>query len=258
MSDVVHLRLEGPVARVEIDHPPVNALNGAVIDGLAAAFDEFRRDDDVRVVIVQGAGERAFVAGADIREFPLDATAGEARGTLRLAGLLSEIAASTKPVIARIHGHCLGGGLELAMACDLRVAAADASLGQPEVKLGLIPGAGGTQRLPRLVGRSRAFLLNVTGEPISGQQAYEWGLVERVVPPAGLDSAVDDLARAIAAQSPATVAALKELHVTTAESSVATGLLSEGAAFVRCLLSEDGREGVTAFLEKRAPEWKSR
>jgi enoyl-CoA hydratase/carnithine racemase len=218
---------------VEIDHPPVNALNRAVIDGLADAF----------------------VAGADIREFPLDAGVPDARSMLRLPSVLADIAAFPKPVIARIHGHCLGGGLEVAMACDIRVAAADASLGQPEVKLGLIPGAGGTQRLPRLVGSGRAFLLNVTGEPISGECAYEWGLVERVVPAAELDAAVDELAQVIAAQSPASVSALKELHVTTSESSLGDGLASEGATFVRCLLSEDGREGVTAFLEKRAPAW---
>jgi enoyl-CoA hydratase/carnithine racemase len=258
VSGRVELEIDAGIARIEIDHPPVNALNHEVIQGLADAFAVIARTSAARVAIVRGAGDRAFVAGADIREFPLEASASEARAALRLTSLLSDIAASPIPVIARIHGHCLGGGLELAMACDLRIASVDASLGQPEVKLGLIPGAGGTQRLPRLIGRSRAFLLNVTGEPISGREACKWGLVDRAVPLEELDAVVEKLAAVIASQSPTAVRALTELHATTEESSLAAGLLSEAAAFVRCLVSADAREGVTAFLEKRPPAWSDR
>jgi enoyl-CoA hydratase/carnithine racemase len=162
------------------------------------------------------------------------------------------------PVVAAIRGFCLGGGLELAMACDVRVAAEDAQLGQPEIKLGLIPGGGGTQRLPRLVGHGRALLLNLTGDPISGAQAYEWGLVERAVPPGEeLDTALG-IARTLAERSPFAVAVVKELAAETRDLPLAEGLEREAAGFRRCLGSEDGLEGVTAFIEKREPRWTGR
>jgi enoyl-CoA hydratase/carnithine racemase len=162
------------------------------------------------------------------------------------------------PVVAAIHGFCLGGGLELAMACDIRVAAEGAQLGQPEIKLGLIPGGGGTQRLPRLVGRGRALMLNLTGDPIPASLAYEWGLVERVVPDGEHVEAATAVARTIAERSPHAVALVKELAAETRDLPLDEGLRREAEGFRRCLASEDGAEGVAAFIEKREPSWTGR
>jgi enoyl-CoA hydratase/carnithine racemase len=160
--------------------------------------------------------------------------------------------------VAAIRGFCLGGGLELAMCCDVRICADDATLGQPEIKLGLIPGGGGTQRLPRLVGHGRAMLLNLTGDFVDAETAYAWGLVERVVPAAELEDASLAVAGRIASQSPHAVAVLRELARTTRDLPLEEGLRREAEGFVRCLRSEDGAEGVAAFIEKRPPEFTGR
>src|SRR5919199_257767 len=184
MAEFVQVEQDGAVAVITIDNPPVNALSAQLLDELEAEVDRLEADETTRAIVIRGAGERAFVAGADIKEFPsLRERAsgdGSPRGIQKVGARLERC---RKPIVAAIHGFCLGGGLELAMACDLRVAAEDAQLGQPEIKRGLIPGGGGTQRLPRLVGHGRALLLNMTGDPISGSQAYEWRLVERAAPP---------------------------------------------------------------------------
>ena len=200
------------------------------------------------------------MAGADISEFPKlreapAAGGGSAGGIQRLGARLDS---ARTPTIAAIHGYCLGGGLELAMACDLRVAAEDSQLGQPEIKLGLIPGGGGTQRLPRLVGHGRALLLNLTGDPISGLQAYEWGLVERVVPAVELMDAALGLGHTLAERSPHAVGAVKRLAAETRDVPLAEGMTREAEGFARCLASEDGQEGVAAFLEKRKPSFSGR
>ena len=163
--------------------------------------------------------------------------------------------AGRTPVVAAIHGYCLGGGLELAMACDIRIAADDAQLGQPEIKLGLIPGGGGTQRLPRLVGRGRALYLNLTGDPISGSQAYDWGLVEKAVPRDGLMEAALEVARTLSERSPFAMGVIKELAAETRDLPLADGMRREAQGFIRCIGSADGAEGVMAFLEKRKPEF---
>jgi len=163
--------------------------------------------------------------------------------------------AGRTPVVAAIYGYCLGGGLELAMACDVRIAAEDAQLGQPEIKLGLIPGGGGTQRLPRLIGHGRALLLNLSGDPISGAQAYEWGLVERAVPRDELLDAALALARTLSERSPFAMGVVKQLATETRDIPLAQGLRAEAQAFMRTLGSEDGAEGVMAFLEKRKPQF---
>ena len=187
-----------------LDNPPVNALKAALLEELEAELLALDEELDARAIVIRGAGERAFVAGADIKEFPaLREAAGETGGSARgiqKVGLTIE--AMRTPVVAAIHGFCLGGGLELAMACDIRVASEDAQLGQPEIKLGLIPGGGGTQRLPRLVGRGRALYLNLTGDFISGAQAYEWGLLERVTPPGKHLEGALEIARTLAERSP--------------------------------------------------------
>jgi enoyl-CoA hydratase/carnithine racemase len=251
---------EGAVAVVTIDHPPVNALSAALLDELEAELERLDADDEVRAIVLRGAGERAFVAGADISEFPALREAasqetGSARGLQRLGARMD---AARTPFVAAIHGFCLGGGLELAMCCDVRVASEDAQLGQPEIKLGLIPGGGGTQRLPRLVGIGRALLLNLTGDFVDARTAYEWGLVEKVVPRAELLETALELARTIAARSPHAVAVLRELARTTRDLPLEEGLRREAEGFRRCLASEDGLEGVTAFLEKREPRFTGR
>jgi enoyl-CoA hydratase/carnithine racemase len=259
VAEFVKVERDGAVGIVTIDKPPVNALSAQVIAELDEAFDELGADADVRAVVLRGAGERAFVAGADISEFPTLGDEvreeGSARGIQKLADRVEEF---PKPVLAAIHGWCLGGGLETALACDVRIAAEDAQLGQPEVKLGIPPGGGGTQRLPRVVGPGRSALLTMTGDPISGRQAYEWGLVERVVPREELMDAALELARTLAERSPFTLAVLKGLARETRDLPLAEGLRREAKAFARCLGSEDGREGVAAFLEKRAPQWTGR
>jgi enoyl-CoA hydratase/carnithine racemase len=262
MAELVKMRMDGRVAIVTLDHPPVNALSPQLLEELEDEYDRLDRDDDVRAIILGGEGEKAFVAGADITEFPAlreqveeAAAGGSARGIQKLAARMD---AGRTPVIAAIHGYCLGGGLELAMACDVRIAAEDAQLGQPEIKLGLIPGGGGTQRLPRLVGHGRALYLNLSGDPISGAQAYDWGLVEKVVPRAELLDAALELARTLSQRSPFAMGVIKRLAAETRDLPLAEGMQREAQGFIECIGSEDGAEGVVAFLEKREPNFTGR
>ena len=261
MGEFISVEQEGAVAVVTIDHPPVNALSAPLLEELEAELERLDADDGVRAIVLKGAGERAFVAGADISEFPSlreaasEDSGGSARGIQKLGARMD---ASRTPFIAAIHGFCLGGGLELAMCCDIRVASEDAQLGQPEIKLGLIPGGGGTQRLPRFVGLGRALLLNLTGDFIDARTAYEWGLVEKVVAREELLDAALGMARTIAARSPVSVAVLRELARTTRDLPLEEGLRREADGFRRCLESEDGAEGVAAFLEKREPQFTGR
>jgi enoyl-CoA hydratase len=260
MTQFVSTERDGMVAVVTIDHPPVNALSAPLLEELETELVELDGDDDVRAIVLRGAGERAFVAGADISEFPSlrgsePQEGGSARGIQKLGARMD---AARTPFVAAIHGFCLGGGLELAMCCDLRVASDDAQLGQPEIKLGLIPGGGGTQRLPRLVGLGRALLLNLTGDFVDARTAYEWGLVEKVVPREELVDTAVGIAGMIAARSPVSVAVLRELSRTTRDLPLEEGLRREAEGFRRCLESEDGAEGVAAFLEKREPRFTGR
>jgi enoyl-CoA hydratase/carnithine racemase len=260
MATFIQTEQQDLVAVVTIDHPPVNALSAGLLEELEAEVDRLDADLATRAIVIRGAGEKAFVAGADISEFPAlrdggGSNGGSARGIQKLGARMD---AGRTPFVAAVHGWCLGGGLELAMACDVRIASTDARLGQPEIKLGLIPGGGGTQRLPRLVGIGRALLLNVGGEPIDAQTAYAWGLVEKVVDPEQLLEAALEIARMFAKRSPHAVAVLRELARTTRDLSLEEGLRREAEAFRRCLASEDGQEGVAAFLEKREPEFTGR
>jgi enoyl-CoA hydratase len=259
MSRFVSTERRDAVALVTIDNPPMNALSAGLLDELEAEIEALDADSDVRAIVLRGAGERAFVAGADIKEFPAlreSATeGGSARGIQRLGHRMD---AAATPFVAAIHGYCLGGGLELAMCCDVRVCADNATLGQPEIQLGLIPGGGGTQRLPRLVGQGRAMFLNLTGDFVDAETAYAWGLVERVVPAAELDDAAVAIADRIASRSPHAVAVLRELARTTRDLPLGEGLRREADGFVRCLRSEDGAEGVAAFIEKRPPVFSGR
>jgi enoyl-CoA hydratase len=260
VADFISTEQDGAVAVVTIDNPPMNALSAPLLEELEAEFERLDADDAVRAVVLKGAGERAFVAGADIKEFPsLRESAMEEGGSARgIQKLGARMDAARTPFIAAIHGFCLGGGLELAMCCDMRVAAEGAQLGQPEIKLGLIPGGGGTQRLPRLVGIGRAQLLNMTGDFVDAARAYDWGLVEKVVPPEELLEAALAIARTIAARSPVSIGVLRELARTTRDLPLEEGLRREADGFRRCLASEDGAEGVAAFIEKREPRFTGR
>jgi enoyl-CoA hydratase len=251
---------EGAVALVTIENPPMNALSAALVAELEAEVGRLDGDPETRAIVLRGAGERAFVAGADIKEFPaLRESGGNEGGAARgLHAIGRRMDSAHTPFVAAINGYCLGGGLELAMCCDVRICADNAHLGQPEIKLGLIPGGGGTQRLPRLIGVGRANLLNLSGDFIDAETAYAWGLVEKVVPADELIPAATAVAASFAAVSPHAVGVIRELARTTRDLSLEEGLRREADGFRRCLLSEDGQEGVAAFVEKRRPEFTGR
>lgn len=257
-SDVVRYEVRGRVALVTINRPEKrNALNGPVRCAFVGAIDAARRDPDVRVVIVTGAGDRAFVAGADITEME-GRSAVEQWRVMKAPTIYEAVERLPKPVIAAINGFCLGGGLELALACDLRIAAATAMFGQPEVGLGIIPGGGGTQRLPRLVGLGAALRLILTGEMIPADEALRLGIVEEVVPQEQLLSRAFEVAELIAAKSPVALAAAKEATRAALNLPLEDGLKLETALFQVCFASADRAEGVRAFLEKRAPSFAGR
>jgi enoyl-CoA hydratase len=261
VGDFITSEQDRHVAVVTITNPPMNQLSATLLDELEAEVDRLDADGGTRAIVLRGGGERAFVAGADIKEFPAlresaaSAEGGSARGIQRVGQRMD---AARKPFVAAIQGYCLGGGLELAMCCDVRVCAGDAQLGQPEIKLGLIPGGGGTQRLPRLVGPGRALLMNLGGEFIDATTAYDWGLVEKVVSRPELEVAALEIARTFAGRSPHAIAVLRELARTTRDLPLEEGLRREAEGFRRCLASEDGLEGVAAFIEKREPSFSGR
>lgn len=236
----------------------LNALNRHVVADLERAFAAAAAESGVRAVVVTGAGEKAFVAGADIGEFSGLSEAEGRELARRGQRVFSAIEGSSKPVIAAVNGFALGGGCELAMACHLRVAAKTARFGQPEVKLGLIPGYGGTQRLPRLVGRGRALEVLLAGGMIDAATALNWGLVNRVVDGPELRATAQGLAEEILKVSPLAVAACLEAVAAGADRPLHEALELEASHFGRCFGSEDAREGVAAFLEKRQPRFPGR
>ena len=260
MGEYVTTKQDGHVAVVTITNPPLNQLSTGLLAELDAEVDRLDGDDNTRAIVLRGGGERAFVAGADIKEFPSlrDAATDEGGAARGIQKLGHRIEAARKPFVVAIQGYCLGGGLELAMCCDVRICSEDAQLGQPEIKLGLIPGGGGTQRLPRLVGPGRAALMNLGGEFVDAPTAYAWGLVEKVVPRAELDDAALAIARSFAARSPHAVAVLREIARTTRDLPLEEGLRREAEGFRRCIASADGLEGITAFIEKREPNFTGR
>ena len=250
------LEKDGPVAVLTINRPKVlNALNGETVRELGEAIEQLERDSEVAVVIITGAGDRAFVAGADIA-FMQNLTPMEAREFAQLGQrVLSRIENLSKPVIAAVNGFALGGGCELAMACDLRLAADTAVFGQPEIKLGIIPGAGGTQRLARLVGLTRAKELVFFGEPIDAQEAYRIGLVNRVVPADRLLAEARAWAERLAALPPVALALAKRALDAGASAPLPVGLDLERLAFAALFGTADEQEGVAAFLERRPPRF---
>lgn len=246
------LAYDGPVATVTINRPEVlNALNARVFDDLERAFTTLAADPSIRVVLLTGTGEKAFAAGADIKELALTDDASGERLALRGQAVMALMESSGKPVIACINGFALGGGCELALACTLRIASESARLGQPEAKLGLIPGYGGTQRLPRLVGPSAALRLILTADIIPAAEALRIGLVDEVVPAAALLDTARTLALKIAAQAPLAVAASMEAVRQGGDLPLGEALALEARIFGRLSVTSDKHEGVAAFLEKR-------
>ncbi len=250
--------IDDGIAVITINRPDkLNALNARVVHELSQAFHQARSDKEVKGVVLTGSGQKSFVAGADIEQFPdLDALEGH-RFSLRGQAVFNRIEELPKPVVAAVNGYALGGGCELALACHLRIASENASFGQPEVSLGIIPGFGGTQRLPRLVGRGIATELILTGERIGAQRAYEIGLVNRVVPLDALLETAKELVATIAAKAPLAVGmALQALRASDLPQH--EGLRYEAALFGQTCATADFQEGVAAFLERRKAEFKGK
>ncbi len=256
-----NLRLDkrSPLAVVTVDRPKVlNALNAETLTELSEIFEELAADPEIRVILLAGAGDRAFVAGADIRELAA-LTPEEGRAySLRGQGILRRIETLGKPIIACIQGFALGGGCELAMACTLRLAADDARLGQPEVKLGVMAGYGGSQRLTRLVGRSEGLKLLLTGSIIDAREALRIGLVDEVLPAAELMQRAEALAQEIAANAPLAVAETLRAVDEGFDLPLDLALLRESVRFGGLCATADKNEGAQAFLEKRPPVWKGK
>jgi enoyl-CoA hydratase/carnithine racemase len=250
------------IAVLTIDHPPVNSFNMQVVMELEEVIEELLVDDGVKVILITGGGTNAFVAGADIPEIKElfdkaeDGAAKEFIGRGQRTFL--KIEKSPKPVIAAINGYCLGGGLELAMACHMRICSDRARLGQPEINLGILPGWGGTQRLSRLVGRGKAIEMILTGDMITAQEAYRLGLVNKVVPAGAVLKEARGLARKIVSKSKFAVAAALQAIDEGLQVSCEEGLGIEADQFVVLASKEDPHEGLSAFLEKRQPEFKDK
>jgi enoyl-CoA hydratase len=246
------------IAIITVNRPEKrNALNAQVRAELIEALDALRGAAAVRVIVLTGAGDKAFVAGADVAEFAAR-TAEEQRAVMAGRSVFEELADFPKPTIAMINGFALGGGCELALACDVRVAARSAKLGQPEIRLGIIPGGGGTQRLPRLVGPGQALRLILSGEAIAAEEAARIGLVDVLCEDGELRERTLALAGALAGYSPVALRLAKEAVYASLARPLADGLALERELFIDAFASEDGREGVRAFVEKRSPRFTGR
>ncbi len=250
---------KGAIAYVTLNRAKVlNALNKATITELSEVFEDARDDAAVRGVILTGAGDRAFAAGADISEMGNDAPA-DAEDKTRHGQRLTKIIENLgKPVIAAVNGFALGGGCELAMACTIRLAVETAKFGQPEVTIGIIPGFGGTQRLPRLVGKGRALQLILTGDMIDAHEAHRIGLVNEIVPSANLIARAEAILNKINANAPVAVKLAIDAANRGLDVSLAEGLNIEASLFVQCFATEDRKEGTAAFREKRKPKFQGR
>jgi enoyl-CoA hydratase/carnithine racemase len=254
----LHLNFEGPLAVVTLDRPPVNALNEEILRELSQALDLIKARNDLRVVLLNSASPRAFVAGADILGFtriPKE----EVGRLIRLGqDLFDTIEAFPLPIIAAVNGPCLGGGCELVLACHMRIASERARFGQPEINLGIIPGWGGTQRLPRLIGKTRGLELLLTGEVIDGAEAYGLGLVNRIVAAEDLEQEARRMAERLARQAPLAIQAIIATVARGGTLPLSEGQALEARAFERVFASEDAGEGIRAFLDKRPPVFKNR
>jgi len=260
MSDAPVLveKRDDHIAVISLNRPDkLNALNVEVRRILRDTFAALESDDDVRAVVIHGVGDKAFVAGADITEFAAR-TPDEQRAVYRQQRIYETVADFPKPVIAAIHGFCIGGGSELALACDVRVADRTARISQAEIRIGLIPGGGGTQRLARLVGRGWASIISLTGDFVDAEEAHRIGLVDVLVEEGEHLARAIELAGRMARWSPVSLRLAKDAIRAAFEMPLADGLLYEQERFLDAFASEDGREGVLAFVEKRKPEFKGR
>lgn len=250
---------QGAIRRITVNRPEkLNALNAATLEALTQAFEQAANDAAVRVVVLTGAGQKAFVAGADIAEMA-DLRPTEGRDfSLRGQRLMRRIETLPKPVIGMINGFALGGGLELAMACHLRIAADNAKVGQPEINLGLIPGFGGSQRLLRLAGRAAALELCLLGAPITAERALQLGIVNKVVPATELEAETQKLAGQLASAAPLALRGTLDIINVGGECGIEEGLQYESAQFGLMFATDDMREGTRAFLERRKPDFSGR
>lgn len=257
--DMIRLKKEEGIATVYLVNPPLNVLNPQMATEIDACFTELARDPEVVVAIVMGDGDRAFCAGFDIKEFPRMMERG---GAEKLANILHtsllKVTNLGKPTIAAVNGLALGGGLEVAMACDIRLVAHTAQLGQPEIKLGLFPGAGGTQRLPRLVGTGVAKELMYTGEIIGADEAYRIGLANKVIPAADLQMTAQDMAHKMAGMAGVALHYIQQAVNRGIGTTLEEGLKIEADLFSKIFTTEDVREGIDAFINKRSPNFKHR
>lgn len=248
----------GVVTTIRLNNPPLNLVSKEVTEALGAALTRIERDDVVRAVVLVGTGARAFSAGSDVKEFPsLRGRVGEGK-LIEENAAYNQLAALPFPTVAAIEGNALGGGLELALCCDLRVASLTARLGLPEVRLGVMPGSGGTQRLPRLIGLARAKELILLGDIIDADTALSFGLVNRVVPQGQAEAAARELAETLASRGPVAVREAKSVLDATLDGSLAAGQAGELEASERVFSSEDMLEGAAAFIEKRPAVFKNR
>ena len=257
-GDAVLVERDGPVAVVTMNRPDkLNALNEAVRARLMEAVDDLAADPAVKVAVLRGAGDKAFVAGADVAEFAAR-TPAEQREVYQRRRVYDALADFPKPIIAAVHGYCLGGGSELALACDVRVADRTARFSQAEIRLGLIPGAGGTQRLARLVGYGQALRIALTGDVIDAEEAHRIGLVELLVEEGKHVEKAIEVAGRMARWSPVALRLVKQSVRQALEAPLSAGLEHERELFLAAFGSEDGREGVAAFVEKRDPVFRGR
>lgn len=255
--EAIRLERDGAVATITVDRPEKrNALNAAVRREIIEALDALRANDAVRVVVFTGAGDRAFIAGADIGEFA-ERTAAEQREAMSGRRVFDEIAAFPKPTLAMINGYALGGGCELALACDIRIAADTAKLGQPEINLAIIPGGGGTQRLTRLCGSGQAMRLILSGEIIDAAEALRIGLVDLVFGASELRERTREMASKMAEKSPIALEMAKAAIRSAQEMPLSEGIMRETELFLTCFASDAKTEGISAFLEKRQPRFGS-
>ena len=256
---MVSVDREGPLAIVSLSNPPLNVLHPQMVEELAACFGGLANDPEVQVAIITGAGDRAFCAGFDIKEFPGLLAPGRAEKlAARLHASLGAIENLGKPTIAAVNGLALGGGMEVSMACDMRIVAASAQMGQPEIKLGLLPGAGGTQRLPRLVGAGIAKEIMFTGDSIGAAEAHRIGLANHVVPAGEALSAARKMAGRLAARPGVALRYIQQAVQRGLGATLSDGLQVEADLFAKVFQTEDAREGVEAFIAKREPKFQHR
>ncbi len=254
----VLIEKKGEIGTVTVNRPQqLNSMNSETRSELAEAFTQLGEDDTISVILLAGAPCKAFIAGADIKEFLKRKM--DSQKDLESDWIVTKIISNlAKPVIAMIDGFCLGGGLEIAMACDLRIASNRSKLGQPEINIGIIPGAGGTQRLTRLVGEGRAMEMILTGRMIDAEEACNYGILNFVFEAEELESKTIEIANAIAEKSSFAIERAKKSVKAVAEMNLEDGLKLEREMFVECANSEDGKEGITAFIEKRKPNFKGK